>query len=163
MVKIYYSAFSTDLPLHKHSGEGFTIRNHATSVISYKRERKLNWDPRSITGKFHAYLENPTYALTPRPGARPTGRFARRPMRKLDSEEMAAVETMRSLWTWRMQRLYTASETHKSLRVHTQGPPDCDSKSAFTEIYIASEDKRGRWFFQPLITHDVCHGSLLWK
>jgi hypothetical protein len=39
-----------------------------------------------------------TYALRPSPGARPTGMLAKRPMRKDDRAEIAAVEVMRS---WR--------------------------------------------------------------
>ena len=35
-----------------------------------------------------------TYTLIPRPGARPTGKFATEPMRNLDMEEIAAVEVV---------------------------------------------------------------------
>jgi len=36
-----------------------------------------------------------TYALRPSPGASPTGKFAKRPMRKLERAAMAAVVVMR--------------------------------------------------------------------
>jgi hypothetical protein len=45
-----------------------------------------------------------TYAFKPRPGARPMGRFANKPISVVDSAEMAAVEVIRS---WR------TSATHK--------------------------------------------------
>jgi hypothetical protein len=87
-------------------------------------------------------LWNPTrtYALSPSPGANPTGRFANKPMRKLDSAEMAAVEVMRSRRISSTQRRYVVSVAQPSPVGHTQVPPESERIAALTEIY---EDKQG--------------------
>ena len=95
------------------------------------RTKRVSW---LSTSTFTRLLKSRTYALMPRPGASPSGRFAIAPIRKLDMEEIAAVERMRSLRTLPTQTLYAGSDTHKSFCEQMQGPPDCDSNSAFREI-----------------------------
>jgi hypothetical protein len=83
-----------------------------------------------------------TYALSPSPGANPTGRLANKPMRKLDSAEMAAVVVMRSRWTSSTQRRYVESVAQPSPVGHTHVPPVSEIIEALTEIY---EDKIRQW------------------
>lgn len=75
-----------------------------------------------------------TYAFNPRPGARPTGRFANNPMRKLESAEIAAVVVIRSLLTSSTHARYVASEVQPSPVGHTQVPPVSERMDALTDI-----------------------------
>ena len=79
-----------------------------------------------------------TYAFNPRPGAKPTGRFASNPMRKLESAEIAAVVVMRSLRTSSTQARYVVSELQPSLVGHSQVPPVSERMDALTDILSTS-------------------------
>jgi hypothetical protein len=75
-----------------------------------------------------------TYALRPSPGASPTGKFAKSPMRKLERAAMAAVVVMRFCRTSLMQERYSWSLMHRSAVGQTQGPPESDRMDALTDI-----------------------------
>jgi len=75
-----------------------------------------------------------TYAFKPRPGASPTGKLAKSPIRKEDKADIAAVVVIKSRWTSATQERYTSSLTHRSLVVQTHGPPLLDRMEALTAI-----------------------------
>ena len=76
----------------------------------------------------------PTYAFKPKPGARPTGKLAKRPIRNEASAEIAAVDVIKSLRTAVTQDKYTSSLTHRSEEVHLQVPPVSEIIDALTVI-----------------------------
>lgn len=105
-----------------------------------------------------------TYAFKPKPGANPTGKLARRPMRRVEREAMAAVAVIRLLRTSPLQMMYSVSKIQRSGPLHTQVPPESDKIDALTEICSHERDKRSVSATRVEVgknTDDVRHGSLV--
>lgn len=76
--------------------------------------------------------------MRPSPGAIPTGRLAKKPMRQLASEAMAAVVVIRSRLTSETQAIYESGglTTQSAPAGQTQVPPVSMMMEAFTEICV---------------------------
>ena len=125
-------------PFEEDSCERLFVSRIARAIEAHYRVRELKPDTSQKAEDWDKTLK-PTYALTPNPGARPTGRFANIPIKKLARQDAAAVPVIKSRRISFLQRLYCTSVTHKSVDVggQTHVPPESDMMEAFTEMMYA--------------------------
>lgn len=83
-----------------------------------------------------------TYASKPSPGAKPTGKFAIRPIAEDARADMAAVVVISSRRTSSTQARYTGSLVQRSFVEQTHVPPLSERMAAFTDSYASGQGRR---------------------